>query len=269
MAFDARNVRILALSVDTQEVSAEFAKKYKLNFPLLEDKDLAIARQYMGVDANGFSLPGVVLVDPDGTVALRQVGTTPGDRIYAADLLKIIDGMLEQSATAGTGGKPGVLGGYEPLQRFNLRVGATLGIAQERATENELGFSIDANLAGLYPLGRYFMVGGLARVLTGSTTRADVDVAVRVRVPVIDDNAEWYAQIPFGLTVDFLNADDGDHESLGWNTGLTVGLQFAPTPSMAIFLELESMAHRFPGRAPLDQRLELRVQAGGGISFLF
>lgn len=249
-------------------MSKEFAKKYKIDFPLLEDKELAIAKQYIGIDDNGFSLPGIVVVAPDGTVALRQVGETPGDRIYAADLLAIVDDIAAKHNVAATEAASFV-GGYAPLERSNVRIGATLGLSQERAVENDLGFSIDVAVAGLYPLGRHVMIGALARGLTGSSTRADVDAALRLRWPAIDDNAEWYVQIPFGVSFDLTNDEADGHESTGWNSGLSFGVQFAPTPSMAIFLELESLVHRFAGRADLDPRLELRLQAGGGVSFLF
>lgn len=261
-------MRILAISVDTRDVSKKLAKEYNLDFPLIEDKDLALARQYVGVDQSGFSLPGVVVIAPDGTVALRQVGVTPGDRIYAADLLKVVDDIAARHGVAVTGG-PGVGGGYEPLQRANIRIGATLGLVQERAVDNDLGFSVDLALAGLYPLGRYVMVGALARGITGSATNADIDIAVRLRWPVVDDNGELYAQIPFGVSFDLTDEPGDDHEGMGWNSGLALGLQFAPKPSMAIFLEFDSLGHRFAGRNGLDARLELRFQVGGGISFLF
>ena len=264
-------MRVLAISVDTPEVSRKFAAEYKLDFPLIEDEALKLASQYVGVDQNGFSLPGIVIVAPDQTVAVRQVGETPGDRIYAAELLRIVDGISEKYgiAKAGPAGKPGAAGGYAPLERVNVRLGINLGVAQERAVQNDFGFAMDAALAGLYPLGRHVMLGALVRGLTGSSTRTDIAAALRVRLPGADDNGELYAQIPFGLTLDVLNDAADDHARTGWHSGLALGLQFAPKPSFAFFFELESLIHRFTGRAPLDQRIELRLQAGGGVSFLF
>lgn len=267
MAFTARNARIVAISVDKPEVSRKFAKEYKLYFPLIEDKNLTLARKYVGVDVNGYSLPGVVVVAPDQTIALRRVGTTPGDRIYAAELLGIVDGLARKYDITSTG--PAVAGGYAPLERINLRVGIGLGLAQERAAENEFGFAVDGSVAGFYPLARYVMLGALARGITGSSTRVDLAGALRVRFPGLDDNAEIYAQIPFGVTFDVVRDDADDHERTGWNSGLAFGLQFAPKPSLAIFLELEGLYHRFAGLGVLEQRTELRYQLGGGLGFLF
>jgi hypothetical protein len=265
--FKDRQVRILAISVDKPAASRKFAKAYNLNFPLIEDKGLVLARQYVGVDANGYSLPGMIIIAPDRTIALRKIGETPGDRLYAADLLEIVDRIAAEHRLPT--GNSQLAGGFAPLERTNLRLGLTLGLLQQRAQQNTLGFSTDLTVAGLYPLTRHVMLGALARGLTGSATRADIDAALRLRLPIIDDNGEFYAQIPLGVSIDVSNDAADDHERTGWNTGLAVGMQFAPKPSLGIFLELEGMYHRFAGRGALDQHIELRYQAGGGVAWLF
>ena len=47
-------------------------------FSLIHDEDLTLAGKYIGVDTNGFSLPGVVVIAPDGTIALPTAFTGDG-----------------------------------------------------------------------------------------------------------------------------------------------------------------------------------------------
>ena len=234
---------------------------------MVEDRDLALARQYVGVDANDYSRPGLVLLAPDRTVLLRQSGDAPGERIYAAELLRIVDGLRQdlglQAASAG------VSGGFNQLERVNLRVGGRLALAQDRGVGDGLGFSTGGVVAGLYPLSRHLMIGALARGLLVHGTRLDVDVAVRLRRPIQYDLGELYLQIPLGLSWDASGDDMAATERRGFNGGLAAGVQFAPWPGLAIYLELVGSYHRFPARAADDALVELRYAFGTGVSLLF
>ena len=260
-------MRILGISVDEPAKSREFAKSYELPFPLIEDREKRLVKAYMGVDVNGFSLPGVVVIEPDRRVALRQVGESPRDRIYAGRLLEIVDGVAVRRGLD-KNRRPRVIDGFDQLDKINLRLGGSIGLAQQRATENELGFSAGGSLVGLYPMNRHLMLGALVRGLAVTSTRIDLDLAVRLRMPALFDVGEIYAQVPIGATLS-AGEDDTPHQGTGWNGGLAVGMQFSPKPAWAVFLELEGTYHRFAGRGAGDALAELRFGAGAGVCFLF
>ncbi|MEM9490949.1 MAG: redoxin domain-containing protein, partial [Myxococcota bacterium] len=227
-AFAARGVRIIAISVDPLENSRRLAEKLDISYPLIQDEDLKLANAYVGVDEDDYAVPGIILIKPGGEIVFRQIGDAPGDRIYAADLIAVIDRELpEATASAQAQPQAEVVGGYAPLERWQLRIGAALGLSQETSPEDGFGFSLGAEVAALYPLGRNLMVGALARGLTVDSTRVDVDAALRLRLPILYDQAEVYLQIPVGLAIDASNDDDDPNDGLGWNAAAQLGLQFA------------------------------------------
>ncbi len=67
----AKGVEVLALSIDTTESHAGFAKSYGLRFKLLADTDLAVAKQYqvfVQTAGGGFAGRAVFLIDKEGKV---------------------------------------------------------------------------------------------------------------------------------------------------------------------------------------------------------
>jgi hypothetical protein len=213
----------------------------------------------------------MVILTPGGTIALRKIGEAPGDRIYAAELLQIID-RLAQTHGLERRGPALTTGGFAPLERFNLRIGTGLGLAQTR-NGGDSGFAAGLELAALYPVSRHIMLGGLTRALTrplaATATRLDMDAVVRLRAPLLHDNGEAYLQIPIGLALHITNDDADPNERTGYNSGAALGVQFAPKPSMAVFLELGAALRRFAGRDGADDLVELHYTAGGGVGFLF
>lgn len=106
MMLEQNGVQISAISFDSQEILAGFAKEYSIRFPLLSDKDSAVIRNFGIFNYNvapdmkrnyGIPHPVEYLVDRDGTVikkyfvsnyqhriagsaiALREFGTLQGD----------------------------------------------------------------------------------------------------------------------------------------------------------------------------------------------
>ncbi|MCG8417854.1 MAG: redoxin domain-containing protein [Proteobacteria bacterium] len=266
-AFESRNVRIIGISADSIEETREFAATYSLPFPLISDPDNQLSRIYVGIDSDGYALPGVVVVAPVRKVVFRQVGGAPGDRVYAGDLLEVVDRFSSDIGTRAT--VAGLSGGFAPLERIQLRLAASLGLAQRTSPSDDLGFSVGGEVAVLYPLGNHVMLGALLRGLAVDSTHIDTDALLRLRFPVLYQQAELYVQIPFGPTVHATNEDGDSNEQLGWNGGVQTGLQFSLLPSMAIFLEGGASLHRFAGRGSSATRTELRYTAGGGVGFLF
>ena len=69
------------ISTDPTEASARFAEKYAIDFPLLADVDGAVSKQYVGVNFDDTTIPGVVLIKRDGTIGFRQVAGAKDDRL--------------------------------------------------------------------------------------------------------------------------------------------------------------------------------------------
>ena len=72
--FDARGIRVVAISVDTPEVNLPHRQKLGVTFPLLSDPKAEVIRQYdllhagAGPDHSDISRPAEFLIDPTGTV---------------------------------------------------------------------------------------------------------------------------------------------------------------------------------------------------------
>ncbi len=82
---------ILGVSIDNTDSHAAFAKKYSLPFPLLADKDGAVAKQYgslFGVWPLRFARRHTFLIDPQGKIAkiYRSVNPQTHSREVIGDL---------------------------------------------------------------------------------------------------------------------------------------------------------------------------------------
>lgn len=268
-AFNSRNVRVIGISVDTPEASRKFAKEYKIPYPLIEDKDAALSKAYVGVDDNGYAVPGLIILNPDGQIALRRLGVAPGDRIYAQQLLQIVDDIADKHALAQADSRSPT-GAYAPLERAELYLGVAAGYRQSSSDDDDGGFAMHGTLSAMFPINRYVLLGGLVRGVGWSARRFDIDAAVRFRLPTLYDNSALYLQIPFGAGVQ--STDDaiaGQTQRIGWNTGVGIGTQFAFKPSIAIVLQADVTYHRFAGRRGASALTELRYTAGGGLAWLF
>ena len=81
--FDRANAMILAVNNNTVEAHQAYCRKRGLNFPLLSDSDLRIARAY-GAEKGGRTSRKVVVIGPDGKVAFDRNGMPTDDEILGA-----------------------------------------------------------------------------------------------------------------------------------------------------------------------------------------
>lgn len=269
-AFDARGVTLLGISIDSRDASVDFARDYDIHFPLLEDRGGGVSRVYVGVDADGRSLPGVVIVGTDGQVVFRQVGEGAADRVTSAELLAQLDAIRQPSASGGDRAErsrrerepPRVWGsGYSPVERAQLRLDLGAGAAYRVDASEYATFTGRVGASLLLPLFEYALLGPLVRADFGEPHALDVDIALKLRLPVLGDIAEVYLTVAGGLSTALAQLED-----TGWNLEAYAGAQFAIAPSFAIYYELGATHHHF---APEGSREQLRFALQIGAALLF
>ena len=97
--FNARGVRIAAISVDPAPVNREHRRRVGLTFPLLADVDAQVTRQYdllhaaAAPDKSDAARPAEFLLDSTGTVRWKNITPSTVIRATPDDVLKAIDGM--------------------------------------------------------------------------------------------------------------------------------------------------------------------------------
>lgn len=67
--FEANNIPVLGISVDSKEALQNFASKYKLNFPLLSDKSKNVCKSYGVLNFLGFANRVTFIIDKEGKIA--------------------------------------------------------------------------------------------------------------------------------------------------------------------------------------------------------
>ena len=97
--FDARGIRIVAISVDTPEINRPHRAKLGVTFPLLSDPFADVIRKYdllhVGGGPGGANIarPGEFLVDPAGTVRWVNLTESVFVRARPDEVLTAFDGM--------------------------------------------------------------------------------------------------------------------------------------------------------------------------------
>lgn len=90
------NALVVGISMDPIAKHAEFAKKYNLNFPLVEDADKKIGNAY-GVTGN-FLMPthkrALFIVDEKGNIAWKKVELAVLFRTEAKEVARVLGTML-------------------------------------------------------------------------------------------------------------------------------------------------------------------------------
>ena len=94
----ARNVRVVAISVDPPDVSKKHAAKQGYTFPILSDEKRETLRKYDLVHEGGFrgadiSKPAEFLLDADGVVVWRNLTDDYKVRLKADELRKGLDAL--------------------------------------------------------------------------------------------------------------------------------------------------------------------------------
>lgn len=91
-AFEAAGAAVCGVSVDDSDSHAAFARKYNLPFPLLADRDGAVARRYgslLDLGLARFARRNTFLADPQGRIARIWLGVNPARN--AGDVLAAIE----------------------------------------------------------------------------------------------------------------------------------------------------------------------------------
>jgi len=95
--FDARHVRVVAISVDAPEINREHCRKLRLTFPFLSDTKLEAIRAYdlvhagAGPDGADIARPAEFLIDSTGTVRWENLTGSIAVRARPGDVLEAID----------------------------------------------------------------------------------------------------------------------------------------------------------------------------------
>lgn len=96
-ALTMRGVGVAAISVDVPEVATKMTKRIGLQFPLLRDEELDVARAYGAAgEDDEFPQPALVVIRKDGRVQWKQVGELGTDRSFA-------DQVVQRATEAGAG----------------------------------------------------------------------------------------------------------------------------------------------------------------------
>ncbi len=206
---------MLAISTDPSTESALFATKYGIPFPLLSDEDGTVSKQYVGVNYDDTTIPGIVIIRKDGAIVYRQVASTKDDRLSSAQLLATID------RTLGTTGAAAVHG-YAVYERTQIHVDGGGGVKHER--DGGTGGTAMLSAGLLFPLGRSLLVGPWFE----STIHAqNLEVAVVGRIPLLHDTGAIHITTSVG------------YSTLGdWTAAMRVGPWIALTPTWALHLDL-------------------------------
>jgi hypothetical protein len=245
-------VTLLAISVDEPAASRSFAGDYGITYPLLSDREGAVSRAYVGVDATDTSVPGVVVIRRDGTIAFRQIANAKDDRLSAAQLLAQLDRTLGVKP-----GAPAASSGYAVLQRLQLRV--ELGGGRLQAGDGDWRTTVVAAAAAQLPLGRHLLVGPWIRY-EPLVAPLDLDLAATLRAPILTDVAAVQLTLLGGYT-----AIADDLAPTGWNAGARAGVWVALDPTWALSLDAGLMAHQLGSATTAigdDRTVDLSVTFG-------
>lgn len=93
-------VRLLAVSVDSQEGAHRLAVSLDLNFPILCDTERKVIDAYGlrhkggGLDGSDIAIPAHVLIDKDGKILSRHVSKRPQDRLDPQRLVATVRALI-------------------------------------------------------------------------------------------------------------------------------------------------------------------------------
>jgi peroxiredoxin len=90
--FAARNLRVVAISVDPVDKSQDLAREKGLSFALLSDPEMKAIRAYGVADeSNGIAWPAEFLVEKGGRIVWRDTAKAVAVRPSTADILNAWD----------------------------------------------------------------------------------------------------------------------------------------------------------------------------------
>ena len=97
--FDARQLRIVAISVDPPEITREHCRKQRYSYTFLSDPKAEVIRKYdlahegAGQDGGAVARPAEFLIDSSGTVRWVNLTESLTARARAAQVLKALDAL--------------------------------------------------------------------------------------------------------------------------------------------------------------------------------
>lgn len=97
--FEARGVRLVAISVDPPELTREHARRMGFSYTFLSDQQGEVLRRYDllheagGPDGHDISRPAEFLIDPTGTVRWGNLTSDYRVRARPEDILEVIDAL--------------------------------------------------------------------------------------------------------------------------------------------------------------------------------
>jgi peroxiredoxin len=102
--FNARGIRVAAISVDTPEINQRHCQKMGFTYPLLSDPKAEVIRRYDllhpggGPKGTDIARPGEFLIDATGTVRWVNLTENAAVRARPEQVLKAFDGLEEKAA---------------------------------------------------------------------------------------------------------------------------------------------------------------------------
>jgi peroxiredoxin len=102
--FDARGIRVVAISVDSPEINRRYTQKAGFTYPFLSDEKTEVIRRYdllhpgAGPNHTDISRPAEFLVDPSGTVRWVNLTENAAVRARPEQVLKAYDESSSQAA---------------------------------------------------------------------------------------------------------------------------------------------------------------------------
>ena len=165
-----------------------------------------MSRAYVGVNHDDTTIPGIVIIRRDGTVAFRQIAEAKYDRLTTEQLFATIDRTLGRSGAA-------AMHGYGVLERVQVRA--------------DVETAKVGSLAVVLPLARQLAVGPMVGAHTSGAI--DLDLAAVARAPLFNDTAALQLAVTAGPTVNGANA---------WNLGARAGVWLAVTPRWGVNVDL-------------------------------
>jgi len=176
-----------------------------------------VSRAYVGVNHDDTTIPGIVIIRRDGTVAFRQIAEAKYDRLTTEQLFATIDRTLGRSGAA-------AMHGYGVLERVQVRA--------------DVETAKVGSLAVLVPLARQLAIGPMVGAHTSGAI--DLDLAAVARAPLFNDTAALQLAVTAGPTVNGANA---------WNLGARAGVWLAVTPRWGVNVDFGA---RMNGLAEVD-----------------
>jgi hypothetical protein len=217
-------VTLYGISIDSPEDSLKFTQLAGINFPLLSDRDGAVARKYVGLNYDGTALPGIIIIGADGRIVFRQIATAKDDRMTAGEVIDTVDRTLGTSGRAADAG-------YVAVERIQNRGDSGVG---EVIENHQRRVTLFLNRGVLVPVNRYLMIGPWL-ALEPRQAPLDVDFAAMLRAPFFGDIAALEVIATAGWS---------PFEVSGWNAGIRGGLFFAVSPTVALVLDVGYSLHR-------------------------